>query len=232
VDDRFEDAAPEYGALVQDSIAFSGQEHAYFVRRKAEALTSIARRHLGAPESLRVADIGCGVGEMEANLAVPFGTIVGAEPSAESAFAANGQTDLHPVNCDGRSLPLADNSMDLTFTVNVLHHVDPPHRDAMIEEMVRITRPGGLVVAFEHNPLNPLTRMSVARCEFDEGVELLWARELRRRFRRAGLTEAERRYVLFTPFDVSWQHRVENYLGRLPLGAQHYLAGRVGSSEV
>ena len=62
-------------------------------------------------------------------------------------------------------------------------------------------------------------------------LELLWARELRQRFRGAGIVEAERRYVLFTPFDVAWQHRVENYLGRLPLGTQHYLAGRVGASD-
>ena len=26
---------------------------------------------------------------------------------------------------------------------------------------------------YEHNPLNPLTRLAVARSEFDEGVELL-----------------------------------------------------------
>ena len=73
---------------------------------------------------------------------------------------------------------------------------------------------------------NPLTRRSVNACEFDEGVELLGRRELRSRLGTAGLDEVEHRYIVFSPFDVAWQHRIEHYLGKVPLGAQQYVAGR------
>ncbi len=44
---------------------------------------------------------------------------------------------------DGRQLPFADGSFDVAYSSNVLEHVDGPWR--MADEMVRVTRPGGLV---------------------------------------------------------------------------------------
>ncbi len=224
--DRFDEASDRYVDLVQDSIAFAGQEHEFFVRRKADALKGLVARHLEAGP-LTAVDVGCGIGAMEHHLEGTFRKIIGVEPSADAAArAAAAHPDVEIHRGDGTALPLDDEISDVTFVVNVLHHVDPPDRDAVIAEMVRVTRPGGLVVAFEHNPANPLTRRSVARCEFDEGVELLWPRETRRRFAAAGLTAVERRYIVFTPFDVAWQHRIESRLGWLPLGAQYHLAAR------
>ncbi len=223
----FDDASPEYADLVQDSISFAGQEHGYFVKRKVEALTDVTRRNLGDLAQLRALDIGCGVGTAEAYMRGLFGHLLACDPSVQSAGRAGGQDPGSGFfAADGTQLPLDDAVVDLAFTINVLHHVDPSERDEFVAEMVRVVRPGGLAVVFEHNPLNPLTRLSVARCEFDEGVELLTPRELQARLEQAGTRLIEKRYVLFTPFDVAWQHRIENRLGRLPLGAQHYAAAR------
>lgn len=43
----------------------------------------------------------------------------------------------------GLRLPFADDCLDLTYSSNVLEHVEDPWR--MAEEMVRVTRPGGTV---------------------------------------------------------------------------------------
>lgn len=43
----------------------------------------------------------------------------------------------------GMQLPFADGSFDVTYSSNVLEHVPDPWR--MADEMVRVTRPGGLV---------------------------------------------------------------------------------------
>ena len=224
----FDAAADGYGDLVQSSIAFSGQEHDYFIRRKAEALLALAERLLGPPPTLSCLDVGCGVGHTERQLGDAFGRLIGVEPSLDSvANAASAVPGVAFAGASGSQLPIATDAVDIAFTVNVLHHVNPPDRPAVVAEMRRVVRPGGLVVAFEHNPLNPLTRLSVARCEFDEGVELLWPRELRRHFRAADLEVVERKYVLFTPFDVGWQHALERRMGWFPAGAQHYLVGRV-----
>lgn len=44
----------------------------------------------------------------------------------------------------GMQLPFADDSFDVTYSSNVLEHVPDPWR--MADEMVRVTRPGGLVL--------------------------------------------------------------------------------------
>lgn len=223
----FDDKADRYGELVQSSISFAGQEREYFTRRKADGLTAVTRRLLGDPADLVALDVGAGVGETDSLLAGRFGRLISCDPSSAAVGRATERNQGVPyVVAAGTRLPFSAGAVDLAFAVNVLHHVDPLDRPAFLAELTRVVRPGGAVVAFEHNPWNPLTRLSVARCEFDEGVELLSARELRSGLAQAGLDIVERRYVIFTPFDSAWQHRLEDRIGRLALGAQHYVAAR------
>lgn len=54
---------------------------------------------------------------------------------------------------DGEHLPLADGSVDVCFSSNVIEHVRHPER--LGDELVRVTRPGGLVVIAYTNWLSP-----------------------------------------------------------------------------
>jgi hypothetical protein len=83
-----------------------------------------------------------------------------------------------------------------------------------------------LTVAFEHNPINPLTRLVVRRCSFGEDAHMLGARELASLFRLANLPVVERGYILLFPARGPRLRRLERSLARLPFGAQYYLAGR------
>ncbi len=57
----------------------------------------------------------------------------------------SGRGDIHRVTVigDGMRLPFADGCVDICYSSNVLEHVPDPWR--MAAEMVRVTRPGGLV---------------------------------------------------------------------------------------
>ncbi len=57
------------------------------------------------------------------------------------------------VVADGENLPLADGRVDITFCSNVFEHVHHPGR--LGDELVRVTRPGGLVVVAYTNWLSP-----------------------------------------------------------------------------
>jgi len=102
----------------------------------------------------------------------------------------------------------------------VFHHVVPGERVRLAAEMARVTRDGGIVTILEHNPLNPATRLVVSRCEFDEDAILLGRRESERLLSGAALVPAEKAYILFFPFRNDFERR----LGRLPFGAQYYVA--------
>ena len=81
----------------------------------------------------------------------------------------------------------------------------------------------------EHNPLNPATRRVVANCEFDEDAVLLSRRRVAGLARRARLSAIRARDILFLPFGGDRVARLERAFGRVPLGAQHCVTGRVRS---
>lgn len=57
---------------------------------------------------------------------------------------------------DGLSLPYEDGVFDVTYCRDVFHHlVDDAGRVKFFEEMRRVTKPGGTVVAIEPNAFNP-----------------------------------------------------------------------------
>jgi SAM-dependent methyltransferase len=223
----FDEHRHTYRDDVQRSIAFSGQDVGFFTDVKADLLCELAERALGDLGSLSVLDVGCGVGLTDAVLQGRFGSLHGVDVSGGAvaeAAAANPWAEY--ASYDGRSLPFDDDRFDLAFAICVLHHVDPPDRPAFTEEVARVVRPGGLVVVIEHNPINPLTRLAVARCDFDEGVELVPRKEARTLFAGGGLRPVEHPYVLFFPWRGKPFRSVERGLTWLPLGAQYIAAGR------
>ena len=71
-------------------------------------------------------------------------------------------------------LPFADASFDVVFCVAALHHVAEPEAvRRTIREMVRVARPGGAVVIWDHNPRNPYWPRLMRRAPQDTGAERL-----------------------------------------------------------
>jgi SAM-dependent methyltransferase len=221
----FDEYADGYGDAVQRSIAFSGVEHDLFTRRKARHLLDVVGRLLGPPGDVRALDVGCGVGSTDAYLAGRLGELEGTDVSAEAVRRAEqANPSVRYTTYPGDDLPYEDERFDLAFAICVLHHVPPAERPRFVSELRRVVRPGGLVVVFEHNPLNPLTRLAVARCAFDGDAVLLTSRSARRMLREGGLEPVEQRYVILVPSDRPRVVAAESVLARLPLAAQYYVA--------
>lgn len=222
---QFDQHARTYTSEVDSSVSFTGQDVDFFARRKADELVRTVSRHLGPTEGLSALDVGCGVGVTDRHLAGRFAQLSGTDLSAdavEQARAASPGVDYR--HQTGASLPFDDESFDVAFAICVLHHVEPPDRAAFTRDLVRTLRPGGMALIFEHNPFNPLTRVAVSRCEFDEGVTLLRPKEAADLLTTAGLEVRERNYILFVPLEARWAQRVDRSLRRVPLGGQHYAA--------
>jgi len=65
----------------------------------------------------------------------------------------HGRRLQHGVQGDGLSLPIFDVAFDVAYSSNVLEHVaDPP---GLIEEMIRVTKPGGLIYLSFTNWFSP-----------------------------------------------------------------------------
>jgi SAM-dependent methyltransferase len=222
--DRYRDS---YEAELDRAVGFTGKRHDFFTEAKAIELLRLARRQLGDLGALDALDVGCGIGLTDRYLAGGFGSLTGVDVSPgvlERAEETNPWARY--VLYDGERLPFEDGSFDLTFAICVVQVIEPARRPGFVSELARVTRPGGLAVAFEHNPFNPLTRLVVRRCSFGEDARMLGANELASLFRLANLSVVERGYVLLFPTKGARIRRLERRLARLPLGAQYYLAGR------
>ena len=96
------------------------------------------------------------------------------DSSIELARTRNPEIDYHH-SADGK-LPFESASFDVVFAICVWHHVPPDQWTTFISELSRVTVPNGLLLIYEHNPWNPLTRLVVSRCAFDEDAVLVSVR--------------------------------------------------------
>ena len=226
----FDDYKETYKDEVASSIAFIGQDVEFFTKAKAHTLLHVAARLLGDTGKLKVLDIGCGVGSTDRYLIDHFGELHGVDVADEVIEKAKlAIPAAHYQDYDGKCLPFADDTFDLAFAINVMHHVPPADWQNFAVEMRRVLRPGGIALVFEHNPYNPLTRRAVSNCAFDADAVLLRRRVTLGLFAKADLIPVESRYILFFPWDKPFYQRIGERLGWLPIGAQYYAASRKNS---
>jgi SAM-dependent methyltransferase len=121
---RLEQTRPHvfYRLLARDSV----RELAAFVRL----------------EGASVLDVGGGPGYF-ADAFRAAGARYAAIDADAGELGAAGQPGLGTVLGSGMALPIADHSLDVCYSSNVLEHVSDPEQ--MAAEMVRVTRPGGIV---------------------------------------------------------------------------------------
>jgi SAM-dependent methyltransferase len=224
---RFGNYVETYQKEVQSSINFIGQDVDFFIELKANLIKSIAGRFFRNIETINVLDIGSGIGLTDHHLAKHFKNLHGVDIEED---VVNKAREYNPsVNYslyDGSALPHDDNSIDLVFAINVMHHVPPAGWNNFTAEMYRVAKKGGLAIVFEHNPLNPLTRLAVSRCEFDKDAVLLHKGKLKKLFSEAKFSIARDSYIVFFPFNINLFRALEKILWWLPLGAQHFVVGK------
>jgi SAM-dependent methyltransferase len=103
-------------------------------------------------EDARVLDVGCGIGTYVRRFRQFSADVHGIE--VEQERVAEASEDLpNIVLAVGEDLPYPDGHFDLVFSNEVIEHVEDDRATA--REMVRVTKPGGTIVAFAPNRLYP-----------------------------------------------------------------------------
>lgn len=228
---NFDQYKDRYAEEVNKAIGFIGKGVDFFAREKARHLVKLTERHLGNPSFLNILDLGCGIGYTDSVIVSSYNMVFGVDVSVELLKKASSTTpSAYYQVYDGLNLPFTDCFFDLVFSICVFHHILPGNHNKIIKEIKRVTKPGGLNVIFEHNPFNPLTRISKMRCEFDRDAVLLRKGQVKKLFKANGLTPLEERYIVFFPFKNWFSERIEKILWWLPLGAQYFVAAQKASS--
>jgi SAM-dependent methyltransferase len=218
--DRFAD---EYDQVHQKNIAITGERPEYFHEYKIRVLAAIAGER--GLEAKSILDFGSGIGNSTPFFRryFPDAKLFGADVSqrsleiAEARFAGV-STGLRIA--DGR-IPAEDGAFGIAFSACVFHHIPHEEHVSWLRELYRVTRPGGMLAIFEHNPRNPLTVRAVNTCPFDENARLIRAGELLERFRAGGWKEPKVRYHIFFPHALAKLRGLEPSLSPVPFGGQY-----------
>jgi SAM-dependent methyltransferase len=131
---RVEQSDPErfYGLLAEDAVR-------------------MVSRHLDLPGAL-VLDVGAGPHQFARAFRAAGAEYVAVDAD-ESAIDPLDERGTHALVALGEHLPLRDGSVDLAFSSNVFEHARAP--ESLAAEMLRATRPGGVVVISYTNWLSP-----------------------------------------------------------------------------
>ena len=145
-----------------------GHVVAHYIRKRVRYITAHTRPGTAL-------DLGCGTGTLARAVAAEGYAVTGLDPSRGMLGVLRRLTPgANAVTGSGTDLPFQDGVFDLTYCVAVMHHVAEP--DAVLEtlaEMVRVTRPGGHVLVWDHNPRNPYWPLLMRRVPQDTGAERL-----------------------------------------------------------
>jgi SAM-dependent methyltransferase len=209
---------------VAGSETFRVQAEAYdgHVGRYAPQLAAAFCDFAGVRPPMRALDVGCGPGALTAELARRLGAanVSAAEPSEPFAKACRARVPgIEVVVAEAEVMPFADRAFDATFSQLVVNFI--PDAEAGVREMLRVTRPGGMVAACVWDYAGEMTllrafwdaarevepELGAAR---DEGVVMPWCAdgELAELWRSAGLKDvrfgALRVHAGYADFEDLW----------------------------
>lgn len=121
----------------------------------SEVVLEALQRVCGSVDGRAVLEAGCGTGRISRRLALDGAAVSCIDLSPDAA--AHTRRLLHDERQPARvalatlfGLPFADGAFDIVWNAGVLEHFSEPERREALQELLRVTRPGGLVVT-----LNP-----------------------------------------------------------------------------
>lgn len=222
---EFDQYADSYYRDHSRNISASGEEPEFFADYK---IADTRRLTMGRRVS-RILDFGSGIGN-----SIPFfrayfpeSYVVCADTSRRSLDIAAQRfpgPEHRLVIKDGVGLDVEDRYFDLCFAACVFHHIPHDRHRFWLGELSRVTAPWGMLIIFEHNPLNPVTRAVVRACPFDVDARLIAAGRLAQEMRSQGWTHLRCEYRIFFPRMLARLRPLERLLTSVPLGAQYSLS--------
>lgn len=222
---EFDQHADEYDKQHRENISISGEEPTYFSEYKIADLARFVQDQSVPSES--IFDFGSGIGN-----SLPYFRKYFTKSELHCADISPRSMEIAQARFPGAEtyvqierdqIPAADRSQDIIFTACVFHHIPHEEHVTWLRELLRITRVGGVLMIYEHNPLNPLTVRAVRTCPFDRNARLINAGKLRRAVSDAGWRAPKIAYRLFFPRAFASFRPLEDQLGWLFLGAQYRL---------
>ena len=224
--ESFDSYSKNYNELVNKAIRNTGYDADALISAKLHKLKTLFPNL--SQKSFQLLDFGCGVGNLFGHLKEFFPNTVytGVDLSKDSLEKARSRFPANTNFQEYDSPKWVNLQYDLIFSAGVFHHI--PHTDhtKIINKLYSLLNPGGKLVIWEHNPLNPVTQKIVKDCPFDKDAVLIPPKTLKEYFNGVPLSNIQIIYTTFFPKFLSFLNFLDPYLGWLPFGGQYLIIGQ------
>ncbi|MEH2160637.1 MAG: methyltransferase domain-containing protein [Nostoc sp.] len=147
-DDRKQIAQADVENRAQQSLGASSEPIYQMVSR------TLAQQHPGGGV---LVDVGCGSGKLWSFVGDRFDRYIGVDAVRYPDLPTH--TEFIPSNLDIGKAPLPDECADVVCAVEIIEHLENPR--AFIRELVRLAKPGGLVIVTTPNQLSLLSKLTL-----------------------------------------------------------------------
>jgi ubiquinone/menaquinone biosynthesis C-methylase UbiE len=172
---------------LSDEYADQIPEHVrtHLIHRKVDGMCqALADRSIAS--GARGLDLGCGHGWYALEMLRRGFEMTGCDPSIGQVdkaceLAANNHVKIDFRQAGGEALPFPDASFDFVYSINVIHHINSERAQyQVLNEIIRVLKPGGVFIMHEINIRNPIFRLYMSYLfpllkRIDDGTEL-WVR--------------------------------------------------------
>ena len=140
---HFDEIAEKYDDVFPSHIA----DHYYF--KRLNFLTGLVKEG-------KVLDVCSGTGRLSVGLIEKGFQVTSLDSSINMLMKSSQVKGYQPVCANAHDIPFKDEEFDLVFTIAALHHIaDSDKVKKTLCEMARVTKKGGCIVLWDHNPYNP-----------------------------------------------------------------------------
>lgn len=215
------------------------KDHKYFVKVKSLHFLENIKKMCNRLYDLNCIDLGCGTAETTEYFQDKFKYTVGCDYSfGILKFAMQKELEhIFLINSLSEVLPFKENSFNVAVLFNMIHHIDSNEKLIQtLKEVCRVLKKDGLIVIYEMNPLNPLTRYVINTNEIDSSVNLdgykkslypttFYTWETRSIMKQCGFNIWEQQYLCFFPKFLSFLLPIERFLTKIPIGGLYSVFG-------
>lgn len=185
---EFDEIATIYDSTIPDYVLN------HYITKRTNFIQSILKKGL-------VLDIGCGTGALDSRLHNNGLNVISADISRKMLRQAQRHYNLRCVCTNASALPFKSGIFDLAISIVVLHHIsDKNEIFCSIREMLRTTKSNGIILIWDHNPLNPYWFFFMRRLPQDKKVKrLVSLKEIVKNLRDNGAEKITVRRLGFIP---------------------------------
>lgn len=155
---------PQYRNLVEDAYLSEDivdNVERYRKSKEFESLLQLIRKHKPVPDENLLVEIGAGNGIASLSFFLSGYKVIAVEPDLSETIGSgaiellakhySAEEKIQVVNSFAESIPLADNSADIVFCRQALHHAHDLNK--FISESARILKKGGIFIAIREHVL-------------------------------------------------------------------------------